>query len=204
MFQAGYLTIESVESMGAEGYYTLRYPNLEVKQGLNIALLSTLMPDAGASLMRRRALYLILRSGNLSGMAAELQSLYAGIPHQWADNNPVARYEGYYASVFYSHLAALGLDIRVEDATHQGRIDMTVRCNNFIYLFEFKVVEKLADGRALQQLKDKAYADKYRAAGQPIHLVGIEFSREQRNVVGFEVETMRGLQDVHTIVEITS
>ena len=190
MFQAGYLTIESVEAMGAEGFYTLRYPNLEVKQGLNIALLSTLMPDAGASLMRRRALYLMLCSGDLSGMAAELHSLYAGIPHQWADNNTIARYEGYYASVFYSHLAALGLDIRVEDATNQGRIDLTVKCNNHVYLFEFKVVELLPEGRALQQLKDKAYADKYRALGLPIQLVGIEFSRVERNVTGFEVETL--------------
>ena len=188
MFQAGYLTIESVESMGAEGYYTLRYPNLEVKQGLNIALLSALMPDAGASLARRRAFYLMLGSGDLSGMAAELHTLYAGIPHQWADNNPIARYEGYYASVFYSHLAALGLDIRVEDATNQGRIDMTVKCNNHLYLFEFKVVELMPKGRALQHLKDRAYADKYRAEGLPIHLIGIEFSRVERNVVGFEVE----------------
>jgi Predicted AAA-ATPase/PD-(D/E)XK nuclease superfamily len=188
MFQAGYLTIESVEYMGAEGYFTLRYPNLEVKQGLNIALLSALMPDATESLMRRRALYLMLRSGDLSGMEAVLHALYAGIPHQWADNNPVARYEGYYASVFYSHLAALGLDIRVEDATNQGRIDLTVKCNGHIYLFEFKVVELIPAGRALQQLKDKAYADKYRADGMPIQLIGIEFSREQRNVVGFELE----------------
>ena len=34
------------------------------------------------------------------------------------------------------------------------------------------------------------YADKYRAEGLPIHLIGIEFSRVERNVVGFEVETV--------------
>ena len=32
------------------------------------------------------------------------------------------------------------------------------------------------------------YADKYRASGLPISLIGVEFSREARNVVGFEVE----------------
>ena len=52
---------------------------------------------------------------------AELQALSAGIPHHWCDNNPIARYEGYYASVFYSHFAALGVDLRVEDATNQER-----------------------------------------------------------------------------------
>jgi hypothetical protein len=33
-----------------------------------------------------------------------------------------------------------------------------------------------------------ADADKYRAEGLPIHLIGVEFSRSTRNVVGFEVE----------------
>ncbi|MEA3640861.1 MAG: hypothetical protein VBE63_13075 [Lamprobacter sp.] len=32
-------------------------------------------------------------------------------------------------------------------------------------------------------------AEKYRAEGLPIHLIGIEFSREQRAVVAFDVET---------------
>ena len=45
------------------------------------------------------------------------------------------------------------------------------------------------EGRALQQIKDRGYADKYRATGEPIHLIGVEFSRESRTVVGFEVET---------------
>jgi hypothetical protein len=63
---------------------------------------------------------------------------------------------------------------------------MTVKFNGQIYLFEFKVVELVPEGRALQQLKSKGYADKYRAEGQPIHLIGVEFSREKRNVVGFE------------------
>ena len=59
-----------------------------------------------------------------------------------------------------------------------------------VFLFEFKVVERQATGAALQQIKDRGYADKYRARGEPIHLVGIEFGRAERNVVGFEVETV--------------
>ena len=104
--------------------------------------------------------------------------------------HPLARYEGFYASVFYSHLAALALDLTAEDATSLGRIDLTLKFNGQVWLFEFKVVEQEPTGRALQQLKDRGYADKYRALGQPIHLIGIEFSREQRTLVGFEVETV--------------
>ena len=98
----------------------------------------------------------------------------------------VPTYEGYYASVFYSYFAALGLDIILEDTTNQGRIDMTVKFNKQVYLFEFKVVELVPQGKALQQLQDRGYADKYRSLNQPIHLIGVEFSKKNRSVVGFE------------------
>jgi hypothetical protein len=58
-----------------------------------------------------------------------------------------------------------------------------------VYLFEFKVVEQVPEDRALAQLVAKGYAEKYREPGVSIVLVGIEFSRESRNVVGFEVAT---------------
>ncbi|MBF0302795.1 MAG: PD-(D/E)XK nuclease domain-containing protein, partial [Desulfamplus sp.] len=102
----------------------------------------------------------------------------------------IAQYEGYYASIFYSYFAALGLDVRLEDVTNHGRIDMTVKFNCNIYLFEFKVVELFPEGRAILQLKNRNYAEKYRAEGLPIHLIGVEFSKKERNVVGFEVETL--------------
>jgi hypothetical protein len=92
--------------------------------------------------------------------------------------------------VFYAYFASLGLAITLEDASHHGRLDMTVKFNGHIDLFEFKVVELVPEGRALQQIKERGYADKYRAEGQPIHLIGVEFSREQRSVMGFEVETV--------------
>ena len=82
----------------------------------------------------------------------------------------------------------LGLDIVVEDSSNKGRVDMTVKFNGHIYLFEFKVVELLPEGKAIDQIKAKGYVDKYRALGQSSHLIGVEFGRESRHIVGFEVE----------------
>jgi DNA-binding transcriptional regulator YhcF (GntR family) len=65
---------------------------------------------------------------------------------------------------------------------------MTVRLGADIYIFEFKVVELVPEGRALQQLKDQNYAEKYRGQGAIIHLIGVEFSRQKRNVAAFEVD----------------
>ena len=65
---------------------------------------------------------------------------------------------------------------------------MAVRFNDHVYLFEFKVVEMAPEGAAMAQLKERGYADKYRRLGRPIHLVAVEFSREDRNLAAFEVE----------------
>jgi hypothetical protein len=46
---------------------------------------------------------------------------------------------------------------------------MAIKFNGQVYLFEFKVVEEEAEGRALRQIREKQYADKYRALDQPIH-----------------------------------
>ena len=54
-----------------------------------------------------------------------------------------------------------------------------------MYLFEFKVVEMEPEGAALEQLRARGYAEKYRASGEPIHLIGVEFSREARNIAAF-------------------
>ena len=135
-----------------------------------------------------KSLFLDTLKELFEGNETLFQAFFASIPYEWYTNNDIARYEGYYASVFYSYFAALGLDITVEDSTSRGRLDMTVRFNDNVYLFEFKVVETASQGAAMAQLKEKGYADKYRGSGQPIHLVAVEFSKDTRNVAGFQVE----------------
>ena len=92
--------------------------------------------------------------------------------------------------MFYSYFESVGLDIVVEDSSSHGRLDMAVLFNGNVYLFEFKVVELVPEGAAMAQLKERRYADKYRARGEPIHLIAVEFSRESRNVAEFEVESV--------------
>ena len=192
LFQAGYLTIHDVrQPVLGRWMYTLGYPNREVEASLNEVLLPEYGVPGDAEAQER--LTVILQRGVLDELETLIRSLFASIPADWYRSNPLAGFEGHYASVFYSHFAALGLDVRVEDATSHGRIDMAVLYAGRVFLFEFKVVERQATGAALQQIKDRGYADKYRARGEPIHLVGIEFGRAERNVVGFEVETIQGL-----------
>ncbi len=191
LWQTGYLTFHGRRRAGARIEYTLGFPNLEVESALNDVLFKTLYGDAATASVAVSRLFDRLATGDLPSLHDHLCSLFASIPHDWYRNNPITQYEGYWASVFYSHLAALGLDLVAEDVTHHGRIDLTVKLPERIMLFEFKVVELAPEGKALQQLKARDYADKYRATGLPIHLVGVEFSPEARNVVTFEVETLQ-------------
>ncbi len=191
LFQSGYLTIDNEEIIGGNYFYRLRYPNFEVRQSLNTALLDVWTANRSAVVQQRKSLYRLLQQNDFTAMQNLVTAFFNSIPHDWYRNNPIARYEGYYASVFYAYFASLGLDIVLEDSSNVGRLDMTVRFNQHIYLFEFKVVELEPDGGALQQIKARGYADKYRALQQTIHLIGVEFSREQRSVVGFEIETLK-------------
>ena len=189
LFQTGYLTIHDVQQpLLGHWIYTLGYPNLEVKSSLNTSLLSAYGCDDSKVLKNRLGLLRILQAGTLDELKGLFHAFFASIPHQWYTKNNIADYEGYYASVFYSYFAALGLDVMVEDSTNHGRLDMTLKFNHQVYLFEFKVVEIAPNGKALQQIKDKQYADKYRGLNQAIHLIGVEFSKVDRNIVGFEVE----------------
>ena len=55
----------------------------------------------------------LLAAHDCAGLEELFQAFFASIPYEWhADrvgtSNDIANYEGYYASVFYSHFAALG------------------------------------------------------------------------------------------------
>ena len=187
LFQTGYLTITRAEPRGGEMFYRLGYPNREVRQSLNRSLLGRMTGDASGRAARSARLYDLLLANDFDGLRALFHAFYASIPHQWYTNNDIASYEGFYASVFYSYFAGLGLDVTVEDSSSHGRLDMAVRFNGHVYLFEFKVVELAPGGAAMAQLKERRYADKYRGSAS-VHLVAVEFSKDTRNIVAFDVE----------------
>ena len=194
LFQTGYLTITGEERLGGQALYRLGYPNREVRESLNRVLLRHLVQDATQQTANSIRLARLLEAHDCAGLKALFHSFFASIPYHWyADrrcrrtNKHIADYEGFYASVFYSYFAALGYDVVVEESSSHGRLDMAVRTAGHVFLFEFKVAEMAPPGSALAQLQERRYADKYRARGEPIHLIGVEFSRATRNLTAFEV-----------------
>ncbi|MYB71842.1 MAG: ATP-binding protein [Gemmatimonadetes bacterium] len=188
LFQTGYLTIRRTEPRGGRMYYRLGYPNREVQQSLNESLLNYLTDNPARRAEHSARLYDLLLANDFEGLERLLEGFFASIPYEWHTNNEIAHYEGYYASVFYSYFASLGLAITVEDSSQAGRLDMAVEFNENVYLFEFKVVEQAATGAALGQVQARDYAAKYRGRSTAIYLIGVEFSRQTRNLAAFAVE----------------
>ena len=187
LFQCGYLTFHRAEQpLLGRWEYTLGYPNHEVRISLNEALLPAYgVPTQVADTTGRRVLS-ALRQQDFPALKVQFEALFASIPYHWQSNNPLAQYEGYYASVFYSYLAAIGLDLAPEDVSSMGRVDLRLALDGVIILIEFKVVPDVATGQALTQLRERDYAAKYRGTGQPLYLLGVEFSKATRQIVGFE------------------
>ena len=59
--------------------------------------------------------------------------------------------------------------------------DIVAKHKKGIYVFELKVGEPV--DAAFTQIREKGYADPYRASGKPIWLIGLSFDRESRKLV---------------------
>ncbi|MBU0702029.1 ATP-binding protein [bacterium] len=189
LFQTGYLTIKEKKNLGDNIYFTLSYPNLEVKKSLNEYIANYFVFDAGMHQRARIEIYESIERMELESLRDAFFRLFAAIPYEWYMKNELDKYEGYYASIFYAVFASLGYDLRVEESTNRGRIDMAIKTDKTIIMFEFKVVEgESGQNTALEQIKSKRYYEKYSGLNRDVYLVGIEFSKEERNIVKFDWE----------------
>jgi len=190
LFQSGYLTIKKIEKTESGPIYYLSYPNKEVAITLNDYLLSYLTQNESEPPRLIINLKLGLREGKVETLRESLKSLFAGIPYEWYRKNEISHYEGFYASVVYSFLFGAGFELIPEDITSKGKVDLTILYGGRCFLLEFKVVEMEGEGRALESLKEKGYAEKYKGKCSDIYLIGIEFSKERREITRFEWESV--------------
>ncbi len=190
LFQAGYLTIDKqVEKRRGGIEYLLKLPNKEVMISLNDIFIDYLTNKSVEKSRYQDKMYDALFDRDLNGFKESLETIFANIPYNNYVNNNILSYEGYYASVIYAYLMSLGIDLIAEDVTNKGRIDLTIKINNIIYIIEFKVdSNKNKSNRALAQIKDKNYIQKYLKDGKDIYLVGIHFNEKEKNLSLFEWE----------------
>ncbi len=186
LFQTGYLTIKEVKTIFNQRIYQLTYPNLEVRTALNENIFKYLLTDS--SLPKMPILTAILNK-DMEKFKKEIYQLFASLPYNSYVNNDIQNYEGYYANVMYSYLAGLGIQFIAEDVSNLGRIDLTIATPDMsqVYVIEFKVVDnKNKNGKALEQIKENRYHEKYKEKADELIIIGIEFSKEDKNICKFE------------------
>ncbi len=72
--------------------------------------------------------------------------------------------------------------------TRKGRIDLLIEFTDKVFLIEFKCDQNA--GRAIRQIREKGYAEKYRAGDSRIILMGINFGSEERNIKEWKIEDL--------------
>ena len=188
LFQTGYLTIKEVKTIFNQRIYQLTYPNLEVRTALNENIFKYLLTD---SYLPKMPMLMAILDKNIEQFKDEIYRLFASLPYNSYVKNDIQNYEGYYANVMYAYLAGLGIEFIAEDVTNLGRIDLTIATPDMsqVYIIEFKVVGSASQNcKALEQIKEKKYYEKYLDVAKEITILGIEFSKEEKNICQFEWE----------------
>ncbi|MCM8781385.1 MAG: ATP-binding protein, partial [Candidatus Omnitrophica bacterium] len=187
LYQAGYLTIRDVYRKSRGIDYLIGFPNKEVKISFNEFIIDKLLECTdGDSYSYFDKFDNSLNSGDMESFRLDVISLFSSIPYNNYVNNELYKSEGFYATVLYAYLQGLGVDIIGEDVTNRGRIDLTVKFPNAIYIMEIKVT----DEDPLEQIKLKRYYEKYLNEGKDIYLVGMKFDRTERNLKEFVWEKL--------------
>lgn len=174
IYQSGYLTIQDYDKDVL--LYTLGFPNDEVRYGF----LNFLVPyytcvtddETGfhiAKFMRE------LRSGDVDAFMERLKVFFAGIPYELSADT-----ERHYQAIFYIVFTLMGQFVETEVRSARGRADAVVKTRDHIYVFEFKLDGSAEE--AIKQIDEKGYLIPYTLDGRKLVKIGVNFSKEKRNI----------------------
>ena len=183
IFQSGYLTIKGYNE--EFGLYRLGFPNREVEEGFVKFLIPyyTRFNKIEAPFEIQRFVQEI-RAGEPDAFFRRLQSFFADTPYEL-----VKDLELHYQNVLFIVFRLVGFYVKAEYHTSQGRIDLVLQTDKYIYVMEFKL-----DGtaeEALQQINDKQYALPFAADSRKVLKIGVNFSNTTRNIERWVVEELQ-------------
>lgn len=174
MYQTGYLTIKNYDLH--TDTVSLGIPNREVKQGLFEVLLPYYVKvKSGMVESVVSDLILDILDGNPIGMMENLDIFLAGIPYEMNMEN-----EKNLHNAIYILLTLIGIKADTEVHTSDGRIDLIITTDKFIYIIELKFDG--SSNAAIEQIEDKNYAYPYHRDPRRIFIIGANFSSKTRHL----------------------
>ena len=174
LYQSGYLTIKDFD--GRFGMYTLDYPNEEVKSGFVNFLLPfyTKLQTTQTTTIISKFVTSVER-GKADDFMRQLQSLMAGTPYEL-----IKDLENHYQNVIYIITKLMGLYVQAEYRTSNGRIDILIGTNDYVYIIELKFNATAQE--AMEQIEEKDYSLPFATDGRQIIKIGANVSKETRNI----------------------
>ena len=119
--------------------------------------------------------------GQVDKIRDVLAGLFASITYT-REEDP---FEHYFQSVVYLLVILLGKYVDCEKQIYDGRIDLCIKTEKFIYMFEFKR-DDTAEA-ALAQIDTKDYALPYIADERKLYKIGVSFDSQSRKLSGWKV-----------------
>ena len=176
MYQAGYLTIKDFNPDFFT--YKLDYPNVEVKRGFMHSLSQLFAP---ALIYGELSVYQFIRDiekGNTKSFLDRLTAFFSGNSYMIQGD-----LELYFQNVMSIMLKMMGLYVKTEYQTSNGRIDIVFDTDKYVYIIELKRDESAET--ALKQIEEKGYDKPFLASGKQIIKLGINFSSETKTIDGW-------------------
>lgn len=180
IYQSGYLTLKSYDKTFK--LYTLGFPNKEVEEGfMNFLLPWYANVDTIESQSAIKQFVQEIRRGDINAFFKRLQSFFADTPYEL-----VRERELHYQNVLFIVFKLIGFYVKAEYHTAQGRIDLVLQTDRFVYVMEFKL-EGTAE-EALRQIEEKQYTMPFRTDRRKVYKIGVNFSATTRNIEKWLVE----------------
>ena len=174
IYQSGYLTIKGYDERF--GIYRLGFPNREVEEGF-IRFLLPFYANVNKveSPFEVQKFVREVETGDYDSFFHRLQSFFADTTYE-----VIREQELHYENVLFIVFKLVGFYTKVEYHTNNGRVDLILQTDKFIYIMEFKLNGTAEE--ALQQINNKRYALPFEADGRKLFKIGINFSEKTRNI----------------------
>lgn len=181
LYQSGYLTIKGYNKEFQ--VYELGFPNKEVAEGFTKFLLPSYAHlSSGNSAFELMSFVKDVREGNVDSFMRRLQSFFADTPYELARD-----LELHYQNVLFIVFKLMGFYTQVEYHTSQGRVDLVLKTDRYIYVMEFKLDGTVEE--ALRQIEEKDYTRPFASDSRRLVKVGVNFSNAVRGIENWKFVT---------------
>lgn len=182
LYQSGYLTLTDYDDTFQE--YKLDFPNEEVRVGFYRYLANYYIYKEERSIKSPFFLGEFVRdilAGKAEQFMQRLDAFLADGDYQIAGDM-----ELYFQNVMVIVFKMLGIHVQTERHTSNGRVDVVMQTNDYIYIIELKL-DGTAD-EALKQIEEKQYAAPFAMDDRTIIRIGATFGTESRKLDEWKIQ----------------